>query len=573
MSFNQNAIKTLQTNYDTFKACYGSEENAKRMLDISIAIASDKKFEKCTQTSIAKAIMDAVRLGLDTTPGVDHVWLVPYKDNVQLQISARGWIQMLYRDSAKWLIKTEPIYKCDEYEHVITETGEKFTLRPDLEGREVDNKQWIWDNMVGIFVQGTDSSNSKITKVISKKAIEKLRLSSPGQIYTNNWTKQEVAARIAKKLPVDIWEKWYEEMAITKAIKLFAKRLPVGSKDVHLAIKTDDLYEAGIDTVYNEKTNQLMEAKHFTEETEKAVKSLNLTADNIDGYAVITKVAQDRGDILLKLGFINDNGTYRMLRKSPEINESSKVNTQVQTTIDVEVNTENNIETKLSLAEIRQRVKALGLKTSPIIDGRGTKIVKVFPDSAKVFDCKEELNSLGFVYDKPEGAQYGDTYIVVAGMSDSDESKAKVITNVADMTEKLKVLGFTPEYVKFEGRDYAKVIHEDAYNKRTDLAKLGFKWKDLDGWTCWNIEVVGFEKETAVPVQKQEKLSELEIELANNFINYKTNTSLKQDEVYLEVVNLDKADTEAMQFIVSIGFAEFKGVYYKNITLLNKGGV
>ncbi|WP_434656687.1 recombinase RecT [Sulfurimonas sp. NW9] len=239
---NGGIAEVLEGKKDFFVAFYG-ESGYKRAMETAIAIATDSKFDRCSPISIAEAIMASVRVGLDIELG--EAWLVPYKETVQFQIGRKGFQKLLYNSAAGWLIDAEPVYDTDSFEYQITEQGKKITFTPNFFEREEDSSEWIFGHMKAIYLSATDKSGRKIHKVVTKKQIEKLRLNSPNQIYASKWAKPDVKDRIAKKLPVEIWQKWYGEMAITKAIKLFAKQLPIGDKVINKAIKLDDLAEVG----------------------------------------------------------------------------------------------------------------------------------------------------------------------------------------------------------------------------------------------------------------------------------------------------------------------------------------
>lgn len=284
----QNQISTMLAQKESFFINFYGQTGYKRAMETALAIANEPKFSKCQPLSIIEAIMASARVGLSVELG--EAWLVPYKESVQFQIGSKGFTKLLYNSTAKWLVDAEPIYKCDNFKYQITGNGKEINFEPSLFKRENDNPAWVYENLDAIYVSGVDIDGRKIQKVVTKKQIEKLRLNSPGQVFKNQWTKPYVANRIDKKLPVDIWEKWYEEMAITKAIKLFAKRLPLGDAVVEKAIRLDDYAEVGKEAEFIAESSTL-EAQTTTSPQNNKLNDLKLQAISL-GFNVSGPVSK-----------------------------------------------------------------------------------------------------------------------------------------------------------------------------------------------------------------------------------------------------------------------------------------
>ena len=257
---DKSQVQNLLIEKEEFFINFYGKHGYKRAMETSIAIATDPKFDKCSPLSIVEAILASARVGLDIELG--EAWLVPYKETVQFQIGSKGFSKLLYNSTAGWLVDAEPIYEGDAFDYEITDNGKNISFKPDLFNRKVDDQKWVYKNLKAIYVSASDREGRKVHRIITRAQIEKLRLNSPGQKFASQWTKPYVRERIAKCLPVDIWEKWYEEMAITKAIKLFAKRLPLGDRNIEKAIKLDDLSEVGKEAEFvSESSSILIEQK------------------------------------------------------------------------------------------------------------------------------------------------------------------------------------------------------------------------------------------------------------------------------------------------------------------------
>lgn len=274
----QNPENLLRNQVEFFKTYFKDETMQRQAMETSIAIANDPKLAKCTPESIVKAIMDTVRLGLDASMGINHTWLVPYKNSVQLQISAKGYVQLAYR--AGWLIKYSPVYKCDEFSFAITHEGEQMRYVPNYAKHNAKDKQWATNNLDGVIITAVDSKNRRMIEYISIDDIERLRLSSPNQIRAGKYTSERDKERILKKLPVGIWEEWFSEMAIAKAVKKAVKKLPIGDKVILSAIELDDLAEAGKESEYESMSAHLK--VNDTSKQNNIIKEKNLNYSNLD---------------------------------------------------------------------------------------------------------------------------------------------------------------------------------------------------------------------------------------------------------------------------------------------------
>lgn len=481
-----------------FKTFITNDDEYKQAMTTFATIMADEKFKKCSQDSIAKAIADSVRLGLDPTPGIDHTYLVPYfsKGNmsVQLQISAKGYTQMLYR--AGWLIETvEACYNCDDIDYVITEAGKSISFRPNFKKRQLNDKEWIFNNLHSIMLVIVDAEGRKVSKLVSRESIEKLRLSSPGQTKTNQFTKTYNVQRINQKLPVDIWNDWYEEMALTKGIKLFAKRLPIGDKRISQAIKLDDLNEAGIESVYDETKDEIIP-------------------------------------------------------------------------IDIPVAEVENI----TLQDIRDGVGLLGLKTF-INDNKELIVIpdksNNTPNKPTPFTCKDMLFSMGFLTRKLDGSQYWETYMDIARFDAPTTKPAKEIKDFNTLEVEVNKLGLI---LKVEGQ-YSIVEGDDAYNQRSNLHRLGFRWAEIKGFNSWNMDVSKFSQQNI----KKSKQTEMEIsntdseeieDLKGLLVDYGLTLCIfkQRDKTYAEVKGLKNDDNEALTYILELGFKMFNNTYIKNIS-------
>lgn len=255
------SVKTIVESYNPFFLNYFSDKKrAEQAMTIALDVTMDDKFSNCNKHSIVKAIIDTYRLGLNPTPGIDHTYLVPYKGNIKLMVSHKGFTSLLFK--AGWIVETFPVYKCDEFTHKINENGQQIHFVQNWDERNVGNKDWVYKNLHAVYLIAKHTSGLTKSLVVYKSEIEKLRLVSPSQTYANpKFSSKEKIQKVASKLPVDVWEDWYEEMSLAKSIKKLAKQLPLGedtmSSIVKLATNLDDYAEINDDTNYQNTLKQM----------------------------------------------------------------------------------------------------------------------------------------------------------------------------------------------------------------------------------------------------------------------------------------------------------------------------
>lgn len=218
-----------------------NKEEADRFLATALSIGLNPILTNCSETSIVKCLLDCALYKL--FPVFGQAYIVPYKTEAQLQLGYKGYVQLLYR--AGWFAKAYPVYECDYFNYEFDENGEHIKYKPDFDKRENDDSAWCYDNLKGVYCTAKDSKGNTSFMFVPKKIIEKLRLKSQNQSKCFDNAPKYIKDRIAEKLPVHIWEEWYEEMALAKAIKKFAKSLPIADSVVLEAIKQDDMVEAG----------------------------------------------------------------------------------------------------------------------------------------------------------------------------------------------------------------------------------------------------------------------------------------------------------------------------------------
>lgn len=215
---------------NSVKSLLSTKERADHFMAASFHIATDPALANCSAASIVNALIGIAQLDLNPDKNLGQAYLVPYGNAVQLQIGYRGFVQLLFR--AGWLVKAFPVYSTDQFSIEFDGWDNKVSFVPDLDGREEDNNNWVYQNIRGVFVVARNSTTGdEYSDFVSKKIIEKSRMKSQNQ---KNATKPEY-----------IWADWYAEMAKKTAIKKLAKMLPLCDDRASYGIRFDDKGEIG----------------------------------------------------------------------------------------------------------------------------------------------------------------------------------------------------------------------------------------------------------------------------------------------------------------------------------------
>ena len=195
----------------------GPERFARTVLT---CVARDPNLLKCSPQSIIGAAMQAAQLGL--TPGVlGEAWLVPYGSECTFQLGYRGLISLAARSGI--VIQAHTVHERDDFHYALG-------LEPDL--RHVPAKG---DRGPGVYWYATarerQSGQLLGFAVIDREHVEKRRKNNRG------------------KSPA--WDQWFDEMAVTKAIREVCKFLPL-SVEMATALASDGAVRTEIDAQADE---------------------------------------------------------------------------------------------------------------------------------------------------------------------------------------------------------------------------------------------------------------------------------------------------------------------------------
>ena len=206
------------------------EKKASKFGSALVQLSQNKNLVDCKIDSVIDVGFQIVQAGLNPNPLFGQAYVVPFKLKggftiAQLQVGYKGYIQLGYR--AGWKFKAIPVYKCDNFDYKFGGFEDEITLEPNYDGRNEDDGNWIFKNLIGVIVYAKDKDDYIVTEFVPFKKLEKLRLKSQNQIK--------------EKLQY-IWLEWAEEMYKAKALKYVVTRLPIEDDVAELVTKEDEVY-------------------------------------------------------------------------------------------------------------------------------------------------------------------------------------------------------------------------------------------------------------------------------------------------------------------------------------------
>lgn len=182
----------------------GPERFARTVLT---CVARDPNLLKCSPQSIIGAAMQAAQLGL--TPGVlGEAWLVSYGDQCTFQVGVRGMVALAARSGIT--LEAHTVHQADTFEYELGLTP-KLRHVPAIGDR---GPSVLWY----AIARDRKSGELMASAVIDREHVEKRRKANRG------------------KSPA--WDNWFDEMALTKAVRECCRFLPL-SVEMAAALQSD----------------------------------------------------------------------------------------------------------------------------------------------------------------------------------------------------------------------------------------------------------------------------------------------------------------------------------------------
>jgi len=227
---------------------FGDKAKSDKFLATASKVANDYKLANCNVNSIIDACVTVAQLNLDLSPALSHCYLVPFKQNIQLIISARGYVALLARTG--WKVKSYIVNEGDRFEYNVNGFDEHIIFE-----KNIDNDKEIFKYAVAL-AQAPDGT--LFVEIMNKNQIEKHR---------------KVSANQKGVKPSGVWADWYDEMASKTVIKKLIKKLPIGEDVAEVVVKDDVVIEAQTiempkKEVVNVDLNDLAQGQDLLENTE-----------------------------------------------------------------------------------------------------------------------------------------------------------------------------------------------------------------------------------------------------------------------------------------------------------------
>jgi len=182
---------------------------------VMTCVARDPNLLKCSPASIIGAAMQAAQLGL--TPGVlGEAWLIPYGGECTFQLGYKGLVALAARAGIS--IQAHTVFEADQFAY-------ELGLEPTL-----SHKPATGDRGKGIYwyavARDRDTGRLLGFAVLDRHQVDKRRKANRG------------------KSPA--WDQWYDEMALSKAVREVCRLLPL-SVEMATAVASDGVVRQEID--------------------------------------------------------------------------------------------------------------------------------------------------------------------------------------------------------------------------------------------------------------------------------------------------------------------------------------
>ncbi len=222
------------------KSLFGDKDKANKFLATAVKVASDYKLANCHPQSIIDACITVAQMNLDLSPALSHAYIVPFKQSVQLIVSARGYTALLARTG--WKIKSYIVNEEDEFDYIIDGFDESIKFKKNI---DAESETFRYAVALAKSPDGT-----LYVEIMNANQIDKHRKVSSNQ-------------KGAK--PTGVWADWFDEMALKTVIKKLVKKLPMGEEIATVVDKDDKPIEG-----------EIVEQQTETKEDEVDLNSLNM---------------------------------------------------------------------------------------------------------------------------------------------------------------------------------------------------------------------------------------------------------------------------------------------------------
>lgn len=163
-------------------------------------INTNDELKRCNPRSMVNAFYKCCEYGLDPASCLGHAWLVPYKNNIDLQIGYRGWLKLLFNSPLVANVYSYAVYEDDEFSY-------ELGMNPNI--KHIPSKE-----------------PKELEKLIATYGVVKLK-NGEAQIrvcFKDEIEESKAASRGSHK-PDSPWRNHYEAMALVVPIRKMGKNL------------------------------------------------------------------------------------------------------------------------------------------------------------------------------------------------------------------------------------------------------------------------------------------------------------------------------------------------------------
>jgi phage RecT family recombinase len=166
---------------------------------------------KCTDASLARAMMHSAEVDLEVGGAYPHAYLIPYKNNdtgrveCQFQISVWGYVELVRRSGEIKKVWADVIYSGDVYETVSGTAGKSIVHRPNWFATRKER-----GTVLGSYACALLENGETVFEPVSWEELQEARAANRGRSPA--------------------WDKWPEQQYQKVALKRLQKYLPKGTR-------------------------------------------------------------------------------------------------------------------------------------------------------------------------------------------------------------------------------------------------------------------------------------------------------------------------------------------------------
>jgi len=190
------------------------EQDAKRFLTIAMQVLTQKPdlLRKATRESVLNCLIECARLRLDPEGALGHAYLIPYKNQCTVQVSYKGFIQLVKRAKSILDCWSYPVWDGEEFK-IIAGQERKLIHVPDLTDEERESS---FEGLRGTYACAQLFEGVVDFEWMNLATIKKIRGKSSA------------------------WEEWPVEMAKIRPLKRLMKRQQTTEETLANGLALDD---------------------------------------------------------------------------------------------------------------------------------------------------------------------------------------------------------------------------------------------------------------------------------------------------------------------------------------------